>query len=307
VPNADAGLSFKAGVGFKFSAKEETLNGDVLFSVLFNANGGLQNINFAGSGYSMCKRSERQTSTNYAHGGININYDNQQKILDAQLNFNATFSGALTATLWSQLYFSPNLWYIHFGKPSSQCTVNLINLATASGYFMIGQNLEPMPAPPPQVASVFNTMNNQRDGASIASGNGVATGMSLSASFNKTISISDNIYLYGSGGAGLGFDMTLYKYATSTHCEGSSGTFGANYWYLQGQLYAYMGLNIGVAKVDGWDYSIVEGNAAMLLQGKMPKPSYVYGGVYVQASLLGIIDVSRTFDFEFGTNCVIVN
>ena len=105
----------------------------------------------------------------------------------------------------------------------------------------------------------------------------------------------------------MGFDMTLYKYASTTHCSGSSEPFGANYWYLQGQLYAYMGLNIGVAKTGDWNVPIIQGNAAMLLQAKMPKPSYIYGGIYVQASLLGLINVEQSFDFEFGENCVIVN
>lgn len=306
IPSEEAGLFFRAGVGFKNTAKEETLNGDVAFSISFNSNGGLQNINFSGNAYTMCKISERKTSTNYAHGSININYDNQQKILNANLDLYANFSGALTADIWSQMYFSPGLWYVHLGKPSNPCTVNLVNLVSANAYFMMGQNLEPMPNPPPQVASVFSTMSNQRNTSSIVSGNGIACGASLNASFDKSFNLTDNIYIYGSGAAGAGFDMTLYKYAPTTHCQGSTEPFGANYWFLQGQLYAYMGLNIGA----GWnnqDMTILQGSTAMLLQGKMPNPSYIFGGVNVQASLFGIFDLNMNFEFDFGTNCVVVN
>lgn len=306
VPDASAGLFFKAGVGFRNTAKEELLNGDVLFTISFNSNGGLSNISLNGDAYMMCKVSERLTSSNSVHGQVAINYDNQQKIFDAQLNMNAQFSGAITATIWSHLYFSPGLWYVHLGRPANPCTVNILNLAEANAYFMFGQNLDPMPAPPPQVASVFNTMNDQRNETDIAAGNGVACGMSLSASFDKTINLTDNIYLYGNGAAGAGFDMTLYKYASTTHCEGSSGAFGMNYWFLQGQLYAYLSLDVGA----GWgnkDMTFIQGNTALLLQGKMPKPSYVYGGVYIQGSVFGVLNVDMTFDFDFGTNCVIMN
>ena len=170
---------------------------------------------------------------------------------------------------------------------------------------MIGQNLEPMPPPPPQVASVFSGIANQRNVGAITTGDGIATGMNFQAAFDKTLPITNNIYIYGSGSAGAGFDMTLYKYSSTTHCEGSTAPFGMNRWYLQGQLYAYAGLNIGVTN-DSWNYTILQGNLAVLLQGKMPKPSYVYGGVYVQLAVLGLFDVARTFDFEFGTNCTIV-
>jgi len=51
IPNQTSGLYFKAGVGFKNTFKEETLNGDVLFTIAFNSNGGLQNIALLGDAY----------------------------------------------------------------------------------------------------------------------------------------------------------------------------------------------------------------------------------------------------------------
>jgi len=306
VPNENNGLYFKAGVGFKNTQKEEALNGDVIFTISFNSNGGLNNIQLLGDAYMMCKRSERASSNNYAHGSVAINYDNQEKVFDAQLSMLAEFSGAITANIWAHLYFSPGLWYIHLGLPSNPCTVNILNLCNANAYFMLGQNLEPMPPPPPQVSSVLGGMTNQRNTTDIAAGNGIACGMNLQASFYKTVNLTENIYIYAGGSAGAGFDMTLYKYAPTTHCEGSTEPFGMNYWYLQGQLYAYMSMNIGCTN-DSWNVKIIEGNAAMLLQGKMAKPSYIYGGVYLQADILGLFNVDLTLDFDFGTNCTIIN
>ena len=63
IPNQNMGIIFKAGVGFKNTAKEEALNGDVVFSIAFNANGGLNNIQFYWrSLYVMLKR--RQSNGN---------------------------------------------------------------------------------------------------------------------------------------------------------------------------------------------------------------------------------------------------
>lgn len=78
-----------------------------------------------------------------------------------------------------------------------------------------------------------------------------------------------------------------------------------NYWYLQGQLYAGMGINLG-ATYGNQDMTIISGNVAALLQAKMPKPTYVFGGIHVDASLFGIFNLDFTADFEFGENCVIV-
>jgi len=59
--------------------KRRNDNGDVLFTIAFNSSGGLQNISFLGDAYMMCKRSERATSNNYAHGSVAIIMITRQK------------------------------------------------------------------------------------------------------------------------------------------------------------------------------------------------------------------------------------
>lgn len=313
VPNEDIGIGFKAGVGFKNTVKEEALNGDVMFSILFNANGGLNNVQFIGEAYMLCSRAKRATATEYVKGNVSILYDNQQKIFDLNATLEAQFSGSLSGTMWTKLYISPDLWYFWLGRPDNPATVNISDLASANAYFMLGQNLLPMPPPPPQVTSVFNQMESQRNTTDIASGSGVALGVNFNTTFADSINISNRLNIYGAGTAGAGFDMTLYKYSASTHCSGgNAGDFGMNYWYLQGQLYAYMGLNFGCTWTknngDLIDFEIMNANAAMLLTGKLPNPAYVYGGVYLNASFLsGLVNVDVTADIEFGENCTIVN
>lgn len=309
VPDPSVGLAFKAGVAFQNLVSAKTLNGGVLFTIAFNANGGLQNIGLAGKAFMMKEPHEEQTSGSSMQGSVAINYDNQQQIFDAQLDMQAQFAGGLTALIWSHIYLSPNLWYVHLGRPSQPCQVNLYNLASASAYFMFGQNLEPMPPPPPEVASVFSSISSQRNTAAIASGNGVSLGMNLSAGFANSVGW-DNFTVYGSGYAGAGFDMTLYKYAQGTHCQGSSEPFGLNNWYLNGQLYAYAGLAVGIAGTlagANFDVTVLSTNIAMILQGKMPRPSYVFGGVHIDVTVLSVINLDMTYQFELGEDCQIVN
>lgn len=308
VPNDDYSIGFRAGVGYAYTP-EKTLNGEVVFSIMFNASGGLASILLAGDAYMMVTKDERAGATNYAKGTVAIGYDNQERILDARLAVDAQFYNAFYADIWSQIYISPELWFFHLGTPTDQCTISLSNFASANGYFMFGQNLPPMALPPPQVAGVLGGMSDSRNEDAIALGNGIGTGMNLYVGFDQSIGWND-FSIYGTGYLGAGFDMTLYKYAPSAYCEESGGAFGANYWYLNGQLYAYGGINLGVAGTylgNSFDVTLISASMAMLLQGKLPKPTYIYGGLNVQASLLGVFEIERTFDFEAGTNCTILD
>jgi hypothetical protein len=313
IPDNTMGLAFRAGVGLKFSANERMFNGDVMFEVAFNANGGLSSILFIGDGYCLVERAKRATADNYVHGTVSIWYDNDNKIFDANINAEAKFYGVITGNLPTQLYFSPGEWFVTVGKPSARGYINVANLASADAYFMMGQNLEPMPPPPANVTAIFNSagLASQRDGGTIATGDGVATGMSLNLSFSKSIGFGpeDKYSIYGSGAAGVGFDMTAYNYGPTAHCAGSSDQIGLNGWYLQGQLYAYFSLNCGItgrAFGSDFDINLLSASAALLLQGKLPKPTYVYGAVALNATVLGFINVNVGFDFDFGTNCSIV-
>lgn len=308
VPNQDMGVGFRAGVGYMYTP-EKTLNGEVTFAIAFNAHGGLETITLTGNAFMMATKAERAAATNYASGAIVIHYDNVERILDTRLTAEARFADALTADIWSQLYISPDLWFFHLGTPSDQCSVSLLNFATANAYFMFGQDLPPMPPPPPQVAGVLGGLADGRNEASIASGDGIGTGMSFNVGFDVDEEWND-FSVYALGNVGAGFDMTLYKYAESAYCEETGDDFGANNWYLQGQLYAYGGIAAGVAgRFAGspFDVTILSASMAMLLEGKMPKPVYVYGGLNLEATLFDLLTLEMTMDFDAGQECTIID
>ncbi len=312
IPDANTGLAFRAGVGLKYITNEKAFNGDVLFSIVFNANGGLSEIALIGDAYMMVKRNERKNASKYVKGTVSILYDNVEKILDAQASCIAQFSGTLSGSLWSQIYISPEEWFIKLGTPTNPASLNVANLATVNAYLMLGQNLPPMPAPPYQVQQIFQNANlgSQRDDAAIVLGDGIATGMNFNVSFDKRIGINDDKYsVYGMGSAGAGFDMTLFNYGPNAHCSGSSDQIGLKGWYLNGQLYSYFMLNMGVtgrAFGNDFDIKLLEASAALLLQGKLPKPTFVNGAVALRARVLSLFNVNLNFDFEFGNDCTII-
>lgn len=257
----------------------------------------------------MCTRANRETAENYVKSITMVHFDVNNKIFNAQMVSEAQFADAIYANIWAQIYLSPGHWHFHIGVPDNPGIVQIMDFAEATAYFMMGQDLPPMPPPPPQVADVFNTMSPQRDDGAAASGSGVATGFNLTVGFEETVGFKA-FEVYGSGYAGAGFDITLYKYAEGTHCAGGPEEFGMNNWYLQGQLYAYLSINCGIQGTlagKDFDVNLLSGNAALLLQGKMPKPTYVYGGIHLDAKVLSVIDVSMTFDFDMGENCEIVS
>ncbi|MBI3240475.1 MAG: hypothetical protein HYZ43_16785, partial [Flavobacteriia bacterium] len=116
---------------------------------------------------------------------------------------------------------------------------------------------------------------------------------------------------YGYAGAafGAGFDVMLMKVSPTAHCSGSSDPIGINRWYLMGQVYGYVNGNLGVKKiVDGevrQDFTILSLSAAFLLQGRLPKPTFVYGALALRFEFL-TFDINVTTDVAFGNDCPIV-
>lgn len=308
-PNEAIGVSVRAGVGFNY-VRENLLNGDVIFSVTFNSSGGLNNVKLIGDAYMLVKRSERSSSTNVIKGNVNISYDHIGKIFDFNMNAGFLFDDIVSGSAYTKIHISPEKWYFWLGRPSSPCYVNVKYLGSASAYLMVGEQLEAMAPPPTQLSSLVNNndLDQQRDISTINAGNGFAVGLAFSQYFDKSFGW-DNFQIYGSGSVGAGFDMTMYKYADGTHCSGSSGQIGMRNWYLNGRLYAWLSINAGIRGEflsKDFDITLVNGNAAVLLNGKLPKPTFVEGKIHIDATVLEVIHVGLDFNFEFGNDCNIV-
>jgi hypothetical protein len=306
VPNPNMGLTFRAGVGLSATI-EKVFNGDVLLSVAFNSSGGFQSIDFAGRAFMMVKRSERQqTNVSKVWGNVLVSYDNSVKVLDAQLNAGMIVPGVLDGGLNIKFHIDQNDWYFWLNRPTQRATVNLLNVFTVQTYFMIGTQIEAIPPPPSYVADIVGYSGSSIDLNAVGNGSGFCTGLQIGVSFGGEFPKSTNWRGFVQLDVGGGFDVMIFN-AENTRCAGSSSPIGVNGYYAIGQVYVYLGGALGARKYKNGElknqYNVGSLQIAALLQGKLPKPSYVYGAVGIQCEVLGIIKFHFTADVEFGTNC----
>lgn len=310
VPDANMGLTFRAGVGLA-ATSEKVFNGDVVLSVAFNANGGFQSIEFAGRAFMMVKRDERQnTNGSKVWGQVLVSYDNSTKVLDADISASMVVPSVLTGGLNIKFHIDQNDWYFWLNRPSNRAYVNLLGLFTAQTYFMIGTQIEAIPPPPSYVANIVGYTGGGIDLAAVGNGSGFCTGLDISASFGGEFPKTTKWRGYVGVNVGIGFDVMVFN-AQNAKCAGSNDPIGVNGYYAIGQIYAYLGGSFGARKYkdDGSlkkEYPLGSLQMAALLQGKLPKPSYVYGAVGIQCEILGIINFTFNADIEFGDNCTIV-
>ena len=242
-----------------------------------------------------------------------MNYDNLNKIFDADVSATIVVQGLLNGNCNLKIHVDPNDWYFWVNRPANRATVNLLGLFNANAYFMIGTQIDPIPAPPSYVTDLVSSSPIiSTDMSSVSTGQGFATGMMISAGFNGEFPKSTDWRGYIGINLGAGFDITMYKLGPNVQCSGVNGKPGINSWYCQGQVYAWMSGGLGARKYrDNGElkneYSVATISAAALLQGKLPKPTYVYGAVGFEVRLLGIVSFDFTADIELGNNCTFTN
>jgi len=180
----------------------------------------------------------------------------------------------------------------------------------ATAYFDAGTVLPAFPPLPQDIAT--HLPDNSSSNASVkdlltqlaAAGN---PGFMFGADVTGEVDVS-LLFLYAKASAEIGFDVALEKVLNvPKSCIQGDGTFGLNNWYALGQLYAYLGVDVGV-HVDTWfvegDFSMMSLGVGALLQAGLPNPTWGEGEVHVHGSILGgLISVNSDFPFSFGDKC----
>jgi hypothetical protein len=311
VPDPNMGLTFTAGVGISAEV-EKVFNGDVLLSVSFNSSGGFQSILFAGQAFMMVKRSERQKSNaTKVQGTVTVSYDNAQKVFDAQIGAIFVVPNILDGNLSIKIHIDENNWYFWLNRPSQRATVNLIDLFHVQTYFMIGTQIEAIPPPPSYVTNIVGSGHiNQLDLNALGNGSGFCTGLEIGVHFGGEFPKNTKWRGYVGLDVGAGFDVMVFN-SENSRCSGSSDPIGVNGYYAMGQVYAYLSGGLGARKYKDGElkkqYDVGSMAVAGLLQGKLPKPSYVYGAVGVKCTVLFVITFHFDVDVEFGNDCNIVS
>lgn len=313
IPDNTQGLTFRAGVGIQEINDESIFNGEVLLAVSFNPNGGFAGIDLNGNAFMMVKRSDRtNANATKVFGNLAVSYNNNDKVLDASFNAGMQVPTILTGNLNIKMHISQDDWYFWLNRPTQRASLSLVNIFNVNTYFMVGTQIDPIPPPPAYVTNLVGAGNISNVDLNLAqSDGGFVTGMQFNTGVNGEFPKNTNWRGFVDVAVGGGFDLMLLKLAPTAHCSGSPGSkIGVNNYYCMGQVYAYLNGSLGARKYkDGELKNTYElGSIAMaaLLQGKLPKPTYIYGAVALQVSILSVVNFGFDAEVEFGNNCNIV-
>jgi hypothetical protein len=307
VPDSGAGLGFIAETGL-IVKDEKIFNANTALEIAFRSNGGVRFIRFSGEGTFFSV--SQTTGPAPVRAAIIMVFDNQNDVFHANLQVKINLADAIKGTgpdgLMGEavIHCDRNDWYVYIGRPSRPLGVTVLGLSTVQTYFMAGTLIEDMPLPPSEVASIIGNINMDfmRNENLLSNGNGVAFGMQFKTNFGFGQS-GGFVYAYMNAGAGA--DIMLRNYG-SIQCEGRSGPIGINGWYASGQGYAYLQGKIGI-RARRMEFDIMDVAAALLVQAKMPNPSWFQGNITARYRILGGLIKGRVnLTVTLGEQCVIV-
>lgn len=313
--------------------RPEAMRGDVALEVVLNRHGGINSTTFTGNARFMSSESlttrqirdlatvatageltERLSSlaSGQVFGNLQLHFDNINDIFHGNLEVYVNVAGGIVRGVgagnkagWAAIHFEKNNWYIHVGSPDQPLGLEVARIFKAKSYFMLGTDLPGSPPPPPQVSEILGgvDLDYMRDMNALRSGTGIAFGLHF------LVDTGDLRFLmfYGRFSAGTGLDFMLKHYDSKYHCAGSSGSFGIDGWYANGQAYAFVmgkiGIRVNLRFYKG-RYEILRIGAAAILQAKGPNPFWMRGKVGGHYRILGGLIKGRcNFEITIGEDC----
>ncbi|MDO8365624.1 MAG: hypothetical protein Q7T20_02420, partial [Saprospiraceae bacterium] len=341
IPDSRMLFGIKARIGLG-TVKKEIFNGDLIFEIIFNNGGGVEQISFRGAGRYMTPPDEpgkpkKEPQISCAFDMLyNIPSETFHATADLTVNVaKETITGAYTGKLAGRgvIHADPSEWYIHIGTPEKRIMLSfalgpLKNMAAKPGasipdtssrfkidwsklgllvtaYFDAGSVLPAFPGMSPELQAAFPGYI-PASSASGHNGGGVMFGASLAFDIPEI----GFAMFYGKFGAGAGFDVMLKDYGEDAHCEGSNPPLGINGWYASGQFYAYLTGAIGLKfKLLGKQrrVQILAIAAGAFMEAKLPNPLWAKGTIGGSYSALGGLFHGKChFPHDIGKECKIV-
>jgi hypothetical protein len=268
---------------------------------------------------------ESMSSDNYKVGEsglsayVGIQYDFTQSTFHANFDVYLNVAGGLltgTATGnragWAVIHIAPGEWYFHMGTPTNRLGVKFgvgsISIKTGA-YLMVGDKIPGSPPPPQEVADILGVdlkeLDYMRDLNALGDGRGFAFGANLSVETGDLTFL----ILYANFKCGVGFDIMLKDYGDA-HCKGSTDKIGIDGWYANGQAYVYLqgevGVKVNLVFIKG-RFPIISGAAAVLMQAKLPNPTWLKGYMAVKFDILGgLVSGNMRMKVTIGDECEIV-
>lgn len=348
VPDKDVSIGLMARTKFGFSGSDKLMDADVGLEIQFNKNWGVNFIQLRGDATFVCKdlgaglaqsiKSNMDKIEGASKGVVEFKKEQLAEpkndgVLRASMGMmfdieNETFTSDLKAYLnvgdmlrgsgpndqlgFANIYVSKDKWYTYIGTPKERCGVKLFDFASASSYFMMGDDIPTaLPVMPDKIQEILSfdqksELENRPDASTLSSGKGIAMGVRLDVDINADLKL-----FYASLGLGMGTEFLLNNYGQNAHCKGSSDPIGINGWFAQAQAWAWVDANIGMrVKLLGKErkYNIIKGEMASYMKGSGPNPFSFTGIVGGHFELLnGLVKGECKFDFQVGKECEFVD
>ena len=200
------------------------------------------------------------------------------------------------AVVLGKIHFSPGEWYIKIGSPTNRAglILSIPNAfsASATGYFQVGTNTDPIADLPDKVRELAYTAS--RNQSLLTSGQGMIFGAQLEIQGGIGLSGVVEAELY----ATAGFDLMLRRYE-GLSCAGQDDEIGINGWYASGQMYAMLDGSIEVFGI-----KLFSAGVATVLQAQLPNPFFAEATVAVRAKL-AFITINKSLSISIGNQCQI--
>ncbi|HEU4553801.1 MAG TPA: hypothetical protein VFS25_13250 [Chitinophaga sp.] len=250
---------------------------------------------------------------------VGMQYDFTQSTFHANFDVYLNVAGGIIAGTasgnragWAEIHVAPGEWYFYMGTPTNRLGVKfaLGSIAIKTGaYIMVGDKIPGSPPPPQEVADILgmelSELDYMRDLNALGDGRGFAFGANL------TVETGDITFLilYANFKCGVGFDIMLKDYGDA-HCVGKTDKIGIDGWYANGQAYVYLqgevGVKVNLAFIKG-RFPIISGAAAVLMQAKLPNPTWLRGYMAVKFKILGgLVSGNMRMKVTIGDECEIV-
>jgi hypothetical protein len=316
VPDANAGLSFMAGVTL-ICGNEKAVNSDVVLEVAFGSTGGIRQVRFNGGSYFFTAIESRPRSSGGStvvtsapiYASMNMLFDNDNDVFHANINTYMDVAGVIRGVGPggmignTVIHIDPKDWYIYIGRPSQRLGVEIIKLARGEAYFITGSKLEDLPLPPARLREAFNMrdVSLSRNELQAQKGIGFAMGAAISIGVNAEAGP-----VYASVNLEAGADVMLLNLGNS-ECAGRPGKgIGIGGWYAIGQAYACLEAAVGL-RFKRKRFDILKAFVGALLQAKLPNPTWIKGGLRGEYRILGgLVKGKFTLDFQVGEECQII-
>lgn len=251
---------------------------------------------------------------------VGIQYDFTSSTFHANFDVYVNAAGGmLTGTAsgnragWAVIHIAPGEWYFYMGTPENRLglkfSIGSIKIQTGA-YLMAGDNIPGSPPPPQEVADILGVQMSELDYMRDLNATGGGKGFAFGANISVETGDITFLILYANFKCGVGFDIMLKDYGDS-HCEGKTEPIGMDGWYANGQAYVYLqgevGVKVNLRFIKG-RFPIISGAAAVLMQAKLPNPTWMRGYMAVKFSVLGgLVKGNMRMKVTIGEECKIVN